>query len=263
MNASSHHKTISRSYAEALARRAAGSDGCCGPASCAAPAAPDSTPAAASSFGCGNPLALAAVRPGDVVLDLGSGAGHDLIVAAGLTGPSGRVIGVDMTDEMLAAARANLALAGVANAEVRKGLIEALPVADASVDFVISNCVINLSPDKPAVFRELARVLKPGGRFSISDIVAEELPAVLRASAAAHAACIGGAIPEAEYLAGLRDAGLGELEVADRFAYDADQLVALAASDFSGLGLAPAELRALAESGAGKVVSVRFTGRKA
>ncbi len=263
MNTSPLHESVSKSYTEALARREAGGSGCCGPASCAEPAPAGSTPAAGSSFGCGNPLALAGVRPGDVVLDLGSGAGDDLIVAAGMTGPTGRVIGVDMTDAMIAAARANLALAGVANAEVRKGLIEALPVADGSVDFVISNCVINLAPDKDAVFRELARVLKPGGRFSISDIVAEELPQALRASARAHAACLGGAISEADYLAGMRAAGLTDLQVADRYAYDADTLVALAESDFGGLELPPADLRDLAAAAAGKVVSARFTGAKA
>jgi len=257
------HESVSKSYTEALARRAAGGSGCCGPASCAEPAPAGSTPAAASSFGCGNPLAFAEVRAGDVVLDLGSGAGHDLIVAARMTGPAGRVIGVDMTDAMIDAARANLALAGVTNAEVRKGMIENLPVADGTVDFVISNCVINLAPDKDAVFRELARVLKPGGRFSISDIVAEDLPEVLRSSAQAHAACIGGAISEADYLQGMRAAGLTDLQVADRFAYDADTLVALAESDFGGLELPPAELRALAAAAAGKVVSARFTGRRA
>jgi SAM-dependent methyltransferase len=211
-------------------------------------------------LGCGNPAAIAALKPGEVVLDLGSGAGHDLILAARAVGPTGRAIGVDMTDAMLAAARANLALAGATNAEVRKGLIEELPVADASVDFVISNCVINLSPDKPAVFRELARVLKPGGRFSISDVVAEDLPEALRTSAAAHAACVGGAIPEAEYLAGLRAAGFTDVCVESRFPYDADALEALAVSDFQSLGVAPAELKALARAAAGKVASIRVTG---
>lgn len=259
-----HHDSVSRAYAEALARREAGGSGCCGPTSCAAPATSVAPVVDAPSFGCGNPLALGEVRPGMTVLDLGSGAGHDLIAAACLVGPSGRVIGVDMTGEMIEAARNNLARAGAANAEIRAGLIEALPVADASVDFVISNCVINLSPDKPAVFRELARVLKPGGRFSISDIVAdEELPESLRTSAAAHAACIGGAIPEADYLAGLRAAGLTDVAAAERFAYDADALVGLAEGDFDGLGLTGAELRDLADQAAGKVASVRFVGRKA
>lgn len=259
MTASAHHDSVSRAYAEALARREAGGSGCCSPSACA-PAAPGVN---APSFGCGNPLPEGLVCSGDVVLDLGSGAGHDLIAAARATGPRGRVIGVDMTGEMIAAARRNLAAAGAANAEIREGLIEALPVDDASVDMVISNCVINLSPDKPAVFRELARVLKPGGRFSISDIVADaDLPALLRHSAAAHAACIGGAIPEAEYLAGLRAAGLEQVAAAERFAYDADALVGLAEGDFASLGLPEEELRAIARAAAGKVASVRFTGRK-
>lgn len=258
MNSTAHHDSVSRAYADALARREAGGSGCCSPSACAAP-----TPGVqAPSFGCGNPLPAGLVRAGDVVLDLGSGAGHDLIAAARLAGPAGRVIGVDMTGEMIEAARRNLAAAGATNAEIRAGLIEALPVGDASVDVVISNCVINLSPDKPAVFRELARVLKPGGRFSISDIVAEDLPEPLRASAAAHAACIGGAIPEADYLAGLRAAGLAEVAAAERFAYDADALVGLAETDFASLGLPADELRRIAAAAAGKVASVRFTGRK-
>ena len=197
------------------------------------------------------------------VLDLGSGAGHDLIAAARRAGPTGGVCGVDRTGEMLESARRNLSQAGVVNAELREGLIEALPVPDASVDYVISNCVINLSPDKPAVFRELARVLKPGGRFSISDIVAEDLPRVLLESAAAHAACIGGAIPEREDLDGLRAAGLSDVSAAERFAYDADALIGLAEGDFDGLGLPATELRALANAAAGKVASVRFIGGKA
>ena len=132
--------------------------------------------AVVNSFGCGNPLAFSAVQPGEVVLDLGSGAGIDLLLAARKVGAAGRVIGVDMTEEMIARARANIAAAGIENAEVRQGIIEELPVEDSSVDWVISNCVINLSPEKPRVFAEIARVLKPGGTMLVSDIVAEDLP---------------------------------------------------------------------------------------
>src|SRR5512140_3728239 len=158
-------------------------------------------------LGCGNPLALASIEPGMTVLDLGSGAGFDAFLARERVGETGRVIGVDMTDDMLELARKNAAARGVANVEFRKGFIEKLPVAGNSIDLVISNCVINLSPDKRAVFREIARVLKPGGQFSISDIVAQNLPAWVRENARAYAACIAGAVSEQEYLAGLKAAG--------------------------------------------------------
>jgi SAM-dependent methyltransferase len=180
--------------------------------------------ASVSSFGCGNPLAFEGVQPGQVVLDLGSGAGFDLLIASEKVGADGRVIGVDMTDAMIEAAQNNAARAGVDNVEVRKGTIEELPVEDASVDWVISNCVINLSPQKERVFAEIARVLKPGGRFAISDIVAEEVPERVRNQAEVYSACIGGAISEADYAAGLRAAGLSEVEVAERFVYEAAQL---------------------------------------
>jgi SAM-dependent methyltransferase len=168
------------------------------------------------AFGCGNPIGYTALRPGDVVLDLGSGAGIDLLLAAQRVGSSGRVIGVDMTPEMVARARENLAEAGIENVEVREGLIEALPVDDASVDWVVSNCVINLSPEKPRVFAEIARVLRPGGRLLVADIVAKDLPSSVRQDPDLYTGCVAGAISEEEYLGGLRKAGLEDVEVRTR-----------------------------------------------
>ena len=148
-----------------------------------------------ASLGCGNPIAVAELREGETVLDLGSGGGIDVLLSARRVGPTGRAIGVDMTDEMLSLARRNAAEAGAANVEFRKGTIEALPLDDASVDVVISNCVINLASDKPAVFAEIARVLRPGGRVGVSDVVADDLltpssaPSAARTSAASPARC--------------------------------------------------------------------------
>ena len=190
--------------------------------------------AVANSFGCGNPLAFAGVQPGQTVLDLGSGAGIDLLIAAEKVGPTGRVIGVDMTDEMLQRARENIAASGHTNIEVRQGIIEELPVDTASVDWVISNCVINLSPEKDRVFAEIARVLKPGGRISISDIVANDLPSWVKKSAALYASCVAGAVSEREYLAGLRAAGLQDVEVSERLVYDRTQLKGFLRSDEAG-----------------------------
>ena len=187
--------------------------------------------AVVNSFGCGNPLAFSEVGEGDVVLDLGSGAGIDLLLAARKVGPTGRVIGVDMTDEMLERARANIAASGLDNIEVRKGLIEELPVETASVDWVISNCVINLSPEKDRVFAEIARVLKPGGRMSISDLVAEELPPEVRDHPVLLCSCVAGTISEQDYCDGLTRAGLIDVEVRERITYDAAQLEAVVASD--------------------------------
>jgi ubiquinone/menaquinone biosynthesis C-methylase UbiE len=171
------------------------------------------------SFGCGNPLAFGAVQEGDTVLDLGSGAGLDLLIAARKTGPSGRVIGIDMTDEMIAIARKNIARAGMDNVEVRKGIIEDLPVDSESVDWVISNCVINLSPEKERVFQEIYRVLKPGGQMIVSDVVAEDLPDWMRESSSLYSGCIAGAISEGEYIRGLQKEGLENVEVRDRAEY--------------------------------------------
>ena len=176
------------------------------------------------SLGCGNPLAYVEVKDGDTVLDLGSGAGIDLLLAADRVGPNGRVIGVDMTDEMIAKANENIAVAGFGNVEVRKGLIEDLPVEDESVDWVISNCVINLSPQKDRVFAEIARVLKPGGQMLVSDIVVENLPQALRNNQFLYKGCVAGAISESHYLAGLKKAGLEDVTVKQRVLYDSQQI---------------------------------------
>lgn len=166
------------------------------------------------SLGCGDPVALARLQPGQTVLDLGSGAGLDCFLAAQRVGPTGHVIGVDMTPAMLERARANARRLGFANVEFRLGEIEHLPVADASVDVILSNCVINLSTDKPAVFREAFRVLKPGGQISFSDILAEHsLPESLRADPESWASCVGGAIPVADYVAALEAAGFVDVHV--------------------------------------------------
>ncbi|HVM97414.1 MAG TPA: arsenite methyltransferase [Candidatus Acidoferrales bacterium] len=165
-------------------------------------------------LGCGAPLAAAALKEGETVLDLGSGAGFDAFLAARAVGSTGRVIGVDMTDEMLAKARANAQSAGVSNVEFRKGYIEALPIEDASVDVVLSNCVINLVPDKAAVYREVARVLRAGGRMIISDIALNEpLPDAIASDVAALTGCIAGAALREQYLATIATAGLTEIEI--------------------------------------------------
>src|SRR5688572_22797725 len=220
-------------YAD-VARRAAGTateteaKSCCGPSCCggATDAATiakdlgysDQDLATAGEgnlgLGCGNPLALAAIRPGMTVLDLGSGAGFDAFLAAERVGPTGRVIGVDMTEEMLALARQNAAARGASNVEFRGGRLEALPVADGSVDLVISNCVINLVPDKAAVFAEVARVLKPEGTISVSDLVLlGPLPEAVKADVEAYVGCIAGASPLGEYPALLLAAGLDEVTI--------------------------------------------------
>jgi arsenite methyltransferase len=167
-----------------------------------------------ASLGCGNPLAVADLREGERVLDLGSGGGIDVLLSARRVGPAGFAYGVDMTDDMLRLARQNAAKAGAVNVEFRKGQIEDLPLADGSVDVVISNCVINLSTDKAAVLAEMFRVLAPGGRIGISDVVAEDhLTPADRAAAGSYTGCIAGALSSAEYLAGLATAGFAEPSV--------------------------------------------------
>jgi arsenite methyltransferase len=176
-----------------------------------------SIPAEANmGLSCGNPTAFASLREGETVVDLGSGGGLDVFLAAGKVGPTGRAIGIDMTSEMLTLARANAAKSGLSNVEFHQSTIDKLPLADASVDCVISNCVINLAPDKPAVFREIVRVLKPGGRLAASDIALKRpLPAEIASNLLAYVGCIAGAIPIEEYRAALLAAGLEHVEMID------------------------------------------------
>jgi arsenite methyltransferase len=176
----------------------------------------DAAPKAAveASLGCGVPTAVADLHEGDTVLDLGSGAGADVLISARRVGPTGRAIGLDMTDEMLELARANAVEAGVDNAEFIRGYIEEMPLGDESVDVVISNCVINLAADKRRVLREAARVLRPGGRFAVSDIIADEdMDPATRADMQQWTGCIAGALTEIEFRAALADAGLTDIEV--------------------------------------------------
>ena len=212
----------------AAARAAAGGASCCGevdadaanPGSFGADRYDRDTRAevgeavANASLGCGNPLAVADLHEGEVVLDLGSGAGLDIILSARRVGPGGKAYGLDMTDEMLDLARRNIAEAGVENVELLRGVIEEVPLPDASVDVVISNCVLNLAPAKDRVFAEIARVLRPGGRIGISDVVAsDELTPADRAERGSHVGCIAGALTFAEYHAGLEAAGLTDVEI--------------------------------------------------
>jgi len=175
----------------------------------------DSVPDGANlGLGCGNPTTLASITEGETVLDLGSGPGLDCFLAAKQVGPSGLVIGVDMTPQMLAKAWENAAAGGYENVEFRKGVIEKLPVHDSTVDIIISNCVINLSPEKPKVFAEAYRVLKPGGRLMVSDIVLlADLSEKVRENAKAYSSCIGGAVLKDEYLGLIKDAGFNDVEV--------------------------------------------------
>jgi SAM-dependent methyltransferase len=232
MSSDTTHKMVQDAYAQ-IARKQDSS--CCdndgGKKSCCesktAYAVPDHpVPEAELGLSCGNPLAFGHIHEGDVVLDLGSGAGKDVFLAAQKAGPAGRVIGVDMTPEMLALARKNavkfFSTTGLANAEFRQGHIEQLPVEDAGVDVVVSNCVINLSPDKPRVFREIHRVLRPGGRMIVSDIVLNHpLSDEARSDAALYAACIAGAMLRDEYIQCVRDAGFETVTVLSDQSYKA------------------------------------------
>ena len=246
-------------YAEAAHAVWGAGDGgsCCGTSCCGAgPAAPETgmvrgghseaekgelpRPAADAALGCGNPVALAGLSPGEVVLDLGSGGGIDVLLSARRVAPGGKAYGLDMTDEMLALARENLAEAGAENAEFLEGEIESVPLPDGHVDLVISNCVINLSTDKPRAISEAFRVLKPGGRFAVSDVVflgdKARLPEGVARSVELWAGCVSGALEKDEYGAMLAEAGFEDVSVEVTHTYDPERMV-------SGLG--PGEVEAL------------------
>jgi arsenite methyltransferase len=219
-------EVVKEKYGQAALRVATGGSSCCG----AAPALGGCDPitsnlydsgqtaglpedAVKASLGCGNPTALASLQPGEVVLDLGSGGGIDVLLSAKRVGPRGKAYGLDMTDEMLALARENQRKAGVENVEFLKGEIENIPLPDNSVDVIISNCVINLSADKPRVFREAYRVLKPGGRFAVSDVVVRgKVPPEVQRSMELWVGCIAGAMEEYDYIAKLARAGFDEID---------------------------------------------------
>jgi ubiquinone/menaquinone biosynthesis C-methylase UbiE len=222
-------ETVRERYAAAAT--AGGDEGCCGggAATCGPAdetevfggrlydeAEREDVPASAvsASLGCGVPTAVADLSEGETVLDLGSGAGADVLISARRVGPTGRAIGLDMTDEMLELARANAEEAGVPNADFLKGYLEEMPLPDATVDVVISNCVINLSADKGTVIREAARVLRPGGRFAVSDVIADpDMDGATRADMAAWTGCIAGALTEADFTSVLQEAGFEDIEI--------------------------------------------------
>ncbi|MDR1989887.1 MAG: arsenite methyltransferase [Acidobacteriaceae bacterium] len=235
-------ETVLRTYSEAARRASTGTGACCGGTDCcgSADALAGANPitsnlyeaaetsglpieAMLASLGCGNPTALAELAPGETVLDLGSGGGIDVLLSARRVGASGKAYGLDMTDEMLALARENQRKAGVTNVEFLKGEIEQIPLPDNSVDVVISNCVINLSADKDQVLREVFRVLKPGGRFAVSDIVTRgEMPEPLRRDALLWAGCISGALQDTDYAAKLAAAGFERIDIEPTRVYTAD-----------------------------------------
>ena len=264
MNANTDLKDIVRGkYGEAAKRARSGGSSCCGasPAasSCCDPITsnlydagqagevPDA--ALAASLGCGNPTALAELKAGETVLDLGSGGGIDVLLSARRVGPTGRAYGLDMTDEMLALAEENKRRSGLANVEFLKGEIEAIPLPDNAVDVIISNCVINLSGDKDRVLKEAFRVLKPGGRFAVSDVVVRgEVPAAVRRSMELWVGCIAGALSEDEYRAKLAKAGFAGIDVEVTRVYDVDDAKAFLA----GEGI---DAEAVAKEVDGKIVS--------
>jgi len=266
--ASSHvQDAVREKYGEIA--RSVGASRCCGPTACGCgdPITSDlysssetaglPPEAVAVSLGCGNPTALIDLKPGDTVLDLGSGGGIDVLLSAKRVGPSGKVYGLDMTDDMLALARENQRKAGATNVEFLKGTIEAIPLPDQSVDVIISNCVINLSVDKDAVLREAFRVLKPGGRFAVSDVVLRgEVPPEIRRSLELWVGCVAGALRDDDYVSKLQAAGFTDTSVEPWRVYQVDDARGFLAD-------AGVDVERIAPEVDGKVASAFIRARKA
>ncbi|HTW67963.1 MAG TPA: arsenite methyltransferase [Bryobacteraceae bacterium] len=263
-------ETVREKYGEAALRVTAGGSSCCGAApgslGCVDPITSNlysaiqtsdlPEEAVLASLGCGNPTALAELKPGETVLDLGSGGGIDVLLSAKRVGPTGKAYGLDMTDEMLALARENQRKAGVENVEFLKGEIENIPLPDNSVDVIISNCVINLSGDKNRVIREAFRVLKPGGRFAVSDVVTRgEVPAVVRQSMLLWVGCIAGALEEYEYVRTLARAGFDSIDVEPTRVYNIED----ARQFLTGEGI---DVDAIAPQVEGKFMSAFIRAKK-
>lgn len=270
MSTENIREVVKQKYGEAALRVQSGSSSCCGAAAAPRGGCDPITSnlysaeqsgevpqqAMQASLGCGNPTALAELKPGEIVLDLGSGGGIDVLLSARRVGPSGKAYGLDMTDEMLALARANQKKAGVDNVEFLKGEIENIPLPDDSVDVIISNCVINLSSDKDRVLREAFRVLKPGGRFAVSDVVVTgEVPESIRKRVELWIGCIAGALRDSDYRAKLARAGFDSIELEPTRIYrveDARQFLA-------GQGI---DVDAIASQVDGKFMSAFVRARK-
>ena len=260
---------VKQKYGQAALRVTSGETSCCGTASSRGACDPITSnlyaagetaelpaEAVAASLGCGNPTALAQLSPGETVLDLGSGGGIDVLLSAKRVGPSGKAYGLDMTDEMLALARENQGKAGVTNAEFLKGEIEQIPLPAGSVDVIISNCVINLSADKDRVLAEAFRVLKPGGRFAVSDVVVRgEVPSEIRRSVELWIGCVAGALEEGEYRAKLDKAGFEAIEVEPTRVYRVED----AREFLAGAGM---DAEAIAPAVDGKFMSAFVRARK-
>jgi len=263
-------EVVKAKYGDAARRVVAGAgNSCCGGAACGTDVDPitrdlyDASQtsilpeqAVKASLGCGNPTALAQLNPGEVVLDLGSGGGIDVLLSAQRVGPTGKAYGLDMTDDMLALARENQKKAGVENVEFLKGEIENIPLPDNSVDVIISNCVINLSSDKDRVLREAYRVLKPGGRFAVSDVVVRgDVPAEIRRSLLLWVGCIAGALGDQEYVSKLTQAGFESIEIEPTRVYSLED----ARTVLAGQGI---DVDAIAPQVEGKFISAFVRARK-